>query len=32
MGFMERLLSNYQTCHENAEQLKALQDWIRQTR
>ena len=24
--------SNYQTCHENAEQLKALQDWIRQTR
>lgn len=25
------VLSNYQTCHENAEQLKALQDWIRQT-
>jgi len=24
--------ANYQTCHENAEQLKALQDWIRQTR
>ena len=24
--------TNYQTCHENAEQLKALQDWIRQTR
>ena len=26
------VVSNYQTCHENAEQLKALQDWIRQTR
>ena len=24
--------TNYQICHENAEQLKALQDWIRQTR
>lgn len=26
------VVTNYQTCHENAEQLKALQDWIRQTR
>ena len=26
------VVSNYQTCHENAEQLKALQDWSRQTR
>lgn len=26
------VVSNYQTCHENTEQLKALQDWIRQTR
>lgn len=26
------VVSNYQACHENAEQLKALQDWIRQTR
>jgi len=26
------VVSNYQSCHENAEQLKALQDWIRQTR
>lgn len=26
------VVSNYQTCHENAEQLKALQDWTRQTR
>lgn len=26
------VVSNYQTCHENAEQLKALQDWIRETR
>jgi hypothetical protein len=26
------VVGNYQTCHENAEQLKALQDWIRQTR
>lgn len=26
------VVSNYQTCHENAEKLKALQDWIRQTR
>ena len=26
------VVSNYQTCHENAEQLKALQHWIRQTR
>ena len=26
------VVSNYQTCHENAEQLKALQGWIRQTR
>ena len=26
------VISNYQTCHENAEQLKSLQDWIRQTR
>lgn len=26
------VVSNYQTCIENAEQLKALQDWIRQTR
>lgn len=26
------VVSNYQTCHENAEQLRALQDWIRQTR
>lgn len=25
------VVTNYQTCHENAEQLKALQDWIRQT-
>ncbi len=24
--------TNYQICHENAEQLKALQDWIRRTR
>lgn len=23
------VVTNYQTCHENAEQLKALQDWIR---
>ena len=26
------VVTNYQTCHENAEQLKTLQDWIRQTR
>ena len=26
------VVTNYQTCHENAEQLKALQDWIRQMR
>ena len=26
------VVTNYQTCNENAEQLKALQDWIRQTR
>ncbi len=26
------VVTNYQTCHENTEQLKALQDWIRQTR
>ena len=26
------VFTNYQTCHENAEQLKALQDWIRQAR
>ena len=26
------VVTNYQTCIENAEQLKALQDWIRQTR
>ena len=26
------VVTNYQTCHENAEQLKALQDWISQTR
>lgn len=26
------VVTNYHTCHENAEQLKALQDWIRQTR
>lgn len=26
------VVTNYQTCHENAEQLKSLQDWIRQTR
>jgi len=26
------VVTNYQSCHENAEQLKALQDWIRQTR
>ena len=26
------IASNYQSCHENAEQLKALQDWIRQLR
>ena len=26
------VVTNYQTCHENAEQLKALQDWVRQTR
>jgi len=26
------VVTNYQTCHENAEQLRALQDWIRQTR
>ena len=26
------VVTNYQTCHENSEQLKALQDWIRQTR
>jgi hypothetical protein len=26
------VVTNYQTCHENAEQLKALQDWIRQIR
>ena len=26
------VVTNYQTCHENAEQLKALQEWIRQTR
>lgn len=26
------VVSNYQTCIENAEQLKALQYWIRQTR
>ena len=22
--------ANYQTCHENAEQLRALQEWIRE--
>ena len=26
------IASNYQSCHENAKQLKALQDWIRQLR
>jgi hypothetical protein len=26
------VVTNYQTCHENAEQLKALQNWIRHTR
>lgn len=26
------VVTNYHTCHENAEQLKALQHWIRQTR
>jgi len=26
------VVTNYQTCIENAEQLKALQDWIRQMR
>jgi hypothetical protein len=26
------VVTNYLACHENAEQLKALQDWIRQTR
>ena len=26
------VVTNYQACHENAEQLRALQDWIRQTR
>jgi len=26
------VVTNYQACHENAEQLKALQDWIRKTR
>ncbi len=26
------VVTNYHTCHETAEQRKALQDWIRQTR
>lgn len=26
----ETVTTNYQTCHENAEQLRALQEWIRE--
>jgi hypothetical protein len=26
----EAVVANYQTCHENAEQLRALQAWVRE--